>query len=79
MTVPRLTGVNRDNRPHDWPPLPPCLVENIVFQIAKSGFVGQKKTPPEGQTAVCDDGHIRRGYESFDARLRALGADICLD
>ena len=33
----------------------------------------------EGQTTVCDDGHIRRGYESFDARLRALGADICLD
>ncbi len=33
----------------------------------------------EGQTTVCDDGHIRRGYESFDARLRTLGADICLD
>ena len=33
----------------------------------------------EGQTMVYDDGHIRRGYESFDARLRALGADICLN
>ena len=33
----------------------------------------------EGQTLVCDEGHIRRGYESFDARLRALGADVCLD
>ena len=35
MTVPRLTGVNRDNRPHDWPPLPPCLAEHID----KFGFV----------------------------------------
>ena len=33
----------------------------------------------EGQTLVCDEGHIRRGYESFDVRLRALGADVCLD
>ena len=33
----------------------------------------------EGQTLVCDTGHIRRGYERFDTRLRALGADICLD
>lgn len=33
----------------------------------------------DGQTLVCDEGHIRRGYERFDVRLRALGADICLD
>ena len=33
----------------------------------------------EGHTLVCDEGHIRRGYERLDARLRALGADICLD
>ena len=33
----------------------------------------------EGETQVFDEGHIRRGYERFDARLRALGADICLD
>ena len=33
----------------------------------------------EGETRVFDEGHIRRGYERFDARLRALGADICLD
>ena len=33
----------------------------------------------EGQTVVYDAGHIRRGYEHFDARLRALGADVCLD
>ncbi len=33
----------------------------------------------DGQTLVCDTGHIRRGYERFDMRLRALGADICLD
>lgn len=33
----------------------------------------------EGQTTVRDNGHIRRGYECFDARMRALGADICLD
>ena len=33
----------------------------------------------EGETLVYDAGHIRRGYERFDTRLRALGADICLD
>ena len=33
----------------------------------------------EGETLVYDEGHIRRGYESFDVRLRDLGADICLD
>lgn len=33
----------------------------------------------EGQTTVRDGGHIRRGYECFDARMRALGADIRLD
>ena len=33
----------------------------------------------EGETLVYDTGHIRRGYERFDTRLRALGADICLD
>ena len=30
----------------------------------------------EGETLVCDREHIRRGYESFDRRLRALGADV---
>jgi UDP-N-acetylglucosamine 1-carboxyvinyltransferase len=30
----------------------------------------------EGETVICDDGHITRGYEQFDRRLRALGADI---
>ena len=33
----------------------------------------------EGETVVFDDGHITRGYERFDARLRALGADIFLE
>ena len=33
----------------------------------------------EGQTVVYDEGHVRRGYEQFDVRLRALGADIFLD
>ncbi len=33
----------------------------------------------EGQTAVYDEGHVRRGYEQLDVRLRALGAEICLD
>jgi len=33
----------------------------------------------EGQTLVYDEGHVRRGYERFDACLRSLGADICLD
>jgi UDP-N-acetylglucosamine 1-carboxyvinyltransferase len=32
-----------------------------------------------GQTAVYDAGHIRRGYERFDARLRELGADVSLE
>ena len=33
----------------------------------------------EGQTVVFDEGHVKRGYEQLDARLRALGADIYLD
>ena len=33
----------------------------------------------EGETLVCDDGHITRGYEGLDRRLRALGADIYLE
>lgn len=33
----------------------------------------------EGETVICDTGHIRRGYERFDARLRSLGADIFLE
>ena len=32
----------------------------------------------EGETTVCDTGHIRRGYEDFDGCLRSLGADIVL-
>ena len=33
----------------------------------------------EGETVICDDGHVTRGYEHFDSRLRALGADIYLE
>lgn len=33
----------------------------------------------EGETVVFDDGHIGRGYERFDVRLRAIGADIFLE
>lgn len=33
----------------------------------------------EGETVVADEGHIRRGYEKLDRRLRSLGADITLD
>ena len=33
----------------------------------------------EGETVICDDGHIRRGYERFDMCLRSLGADIYLE
>lgn len=33
----------------------------------------------QGETLICDDGHISRGYERFDIRLRALGADISLE
>lgn len=33
----------------------------------------------QGETLICDGGHISRGYERFDIRLRALGADISLE
>lgn len=33
----------------------------------------------DGETVVLDDGHILRGYEKLDMRLRALGADITMD
>ena len=33
----------------------------------------------QGETLICDDGHISRGYERFEIRLRALGADISLE
>lgn len=33
----------------------------------------------EGESVICDEGHIRRGYEKFDKRLRSLGADIILE
>ncbi len=33
----------------------------------------------EGETVICDDGHVTRGYEHFDMRLRSLGADIYLE
>ena len=32
----------------------------------------------EGETDILDSGHVERGYESFDERLAALGADIRL-
>ncbi len=33
----------------------------------------------EGETLVFDDGHVTRGYDRFDMRLRDLGADIYLE
>ena len=33
----------------------------------------------DGETVICDDGHITRGYERFDMRLRSLGAEITLE
>ena len=33
----------------------------------------------EGETVICDDGHITRGYEHFDRCLRSLGADVYLE
>ena len=33
----------------------------------------------EGETVIFDEGHITRGYENFDMRLRTLGADISLE
>lgn len=33
----------------------------------------------DGETVIFDDEHITRGYERFDVRLRALGADIFLE
>lgn len=32
----------------------------------------------EGETTITDEGHIKRGYEMLDGRLRELGADIRL-
>ena len=33
----------------------------------------------EGETLLRDEGHVTRGYERLDARLRALGAEIELE
>ena len=33
----------------------------------------------EGETLVCDTGHITRGYADFDRILRSLGADIVME
>lgn len=33
----------------------------------------------EGETTVIDVGHVKRGYESFDACLRSLGADVLIE
>ena len=33
----------------------------------------------QGETLLFDEGHITRGYERFDVRLRALGADVKLE
>ena len=32
----------------------------------------------EGESIILDSGHVKRGYEDFDVKLRALGADIQL-
>ena len=33
----------------------------------------------EGETAVYDSGHIRRGYDGIDSVLRRLGAEIAVE
>lgn len=33
----------------------------------------------QGESTIFDDGHVTRGYERFDVRLRSLGADIYLE
>ena len=33
----------------------------------------------EGSTSVIDAGHIARGYENFDNKLRSLGADVFME
>jgi UDP-N-acetylglucosamine 1-carboxyvinyltransferase len=33
----------------------------------------------QGESTVLDDGHVTRGYERLDVRLRSLGADIYLE
>ena len=33
----------------------------------------------EGESHIIDSGHIIRGYENFDHRLRSLGADIFME
>ena len=39
----------------------------------------ERREAAEGETVICDDGHVTRGYERFDRRLRSLGADIYLE
>ena len=33
----------------------------------------------EGRTDILDSGHVARGYELFDERLRELGAEVALE
>ena len=33
----------------------------------------------EGETVILDEGHIKRGYDSFDRCLNSIGADISLE
>ena len=33
----------------------------------------------EGESVICDEGHVKRGYENFDTCLRSLGAQINLE
>lgn len=33
----------------------------------------------QGETLVYDEGHVRRGYEELDRRLRSLGAEVSLE
>ena len=32
-----------------------------------------------GETVICDDGYVTRGYDRFDVRLQTLGAEISLE
>ena len=33
----------------------------------------------EGDTTLVDNDHITRGYENFDSKLRALGAEVYME
>ena len=49
-------------------------VKQVYVSLGPDGILAA-----QGESTVFDDGHVTRGYERFDMRLRSLGADIYLE